>query len=426
MTFVPLLSSVQKDFIRDVQTTINLFPPPRRMDYIQKVTERIQELIKSNPFDPRKVSKLLQECAFSISGLMDKDPMKRYLVRETIVGKLQIIIYRCLPKLSDQQHRNLFSSLSSNVISIDQSESLWNQYPFPLNYITNISSTCSLLGAAASQCKIDQVTWLIRHNADVNYTHTSSPTMLPALFCAATSTQMPVQAKTKMVKHLLAYRANPMVRTLSGEWWICRSIAIQHVQTSVFQLMMESVSDMSLAQGVVICNGRVLKTDVLQEFLKHYACLAHIDQIVRLANILIFHGLKIPKDLPKELNTIKHKLLTAEETHRKEYSAAQEQVQKQIVASTRFPGAVVTHIVDYFHRTIRIAVSRRCLAAIDASKSNTTDKKRKFGEFLAPPPKRRRSKRRKVSNKGHKAHKNKMSRKHSGTSTSKDTKMEEG
>lgn len=366
MNFTPF-TQAEKAFTCDLHSTIAFLNPPLpKKGFAKEVERRIKNLIASNPFSSNEILKdLLEQAAGDATRLKNRDPIVRVGERITLRWSLTSAsnqILRGIPA-------HVFSALTAESIGRED-EKLWEMYGVPAKYQHN-----DLLSEAVINCRIERIRWLAAHSCDMNndYIHNS----YPALFTAARNTLIDVPQRINTVKTLIDCRANPMSRNMKGEWHLS-AVAIQ-IAPSVFQLMVESVTDMSLARGKVwrSIDKIFLYTDALQEMFRRSLSLEN-------ANILISHGLDIPKWMQQgwkeglfQQHWMDHRqeLLKTQDLRKRffeeEFTETRTKAQTEILACTPLPNAVVLVIADYFllnDQALRIQVSRRTLAAIEADK----------------------------------------------------------
>lgn len=406
------LSQSQLAFISEIRATIGLCYPPLEKGFIKKVRAKVEQLTKSNPFGSVKdvAWKFKQAKTYTFkkpNQIKDKNWHKRKTHRTEMVHFLQEAINSSLASQSDRW--------KPQYLSAEWQKELAEQPKVMLdNLVCSKKPQCNFLGYAAYHGSAENVAWLLQNSCNPNHSHTYKTTVdygfitrdeisesMPPVFLAAESPIVKLDYKINIVGMLLAAGANVLQRDLGGNFWIAETCT--SVPVKVFQLMMESVQDMSLAQTVMISDEGVSETStVLDKYIARTIRIISTEKtedneclkssIEKAAQVLVFHGFEVPKNLKQSENNIrfgpnsellywplfKHLLVQAERRYKKirdeEYGTAQKKVVAQLAERTAFPQALVSLITSYFliddlknDHSLRIAISRRCIKIMEAT-----------------------------------------------------------
>lgn len=367
-------------FINQVQSLINSCYLPLKKDFVENLQEGVDKLLYSTiAMTDENIAKQLRSVSTNIKRLKDKDPDMRSLIRIGIVCDFADCINLCLPSVAPEKFKEL---ASPKVINQDKEQ--LKKLNIPLDHI-RFWGRENLLKFAAVRGFSDRVKWLLSQGCNVNYCieHRSIQSA-PAIFQVAEQVAIEHTQKVKMVNILLAAKADAMSRSIQGTWWI----AMQAMNFSIFQLLVDSVQHISFARNESEENGF---SNVLDNYLinnsdqcnDNSSDILKLENIIKCAKLLISHGIEIPSWFHRKEERegsifaetmngwlfVKTQFLEVEEVRQKIfYEKYGHGVTMQVASWLKFSQPVARIVVDYVKidppQKLRVQISQACLKTL--------------------------------------------------------------
>lgn len=358
-------------YICEIQGVIDLFEPPQTKNLAQEVINKIQALLLSDVCKPKTPPRLYLKKALKAAKIDKFKSRESFKTSMISLVEAQIAITIDCKKV----YQVFFDLLDKE--NFQEAEAVWRFHQIPLDIIRfpdkNKQGVHNLLCKLSAEKNLQKVQWLLDHKADVNYSALSSyPNSVehPPLLFVAVASGLSEDERVERIQLLLKNGANPMKRcplSIPGSsihgWSIAHSCEYD-VSIQVFQMMMESLQDMSSAEDLPN------KINVLQYLLllkSVYTNAIAIGNMVKKAKLFIFHGLEADLKADREgvvLQKAKD-LYTKKLTAARNYRSRNQQIVMSVAGDILLPelAPIVWEYIDVSARSFRINVSRLCIAA---------------------------------------------------------------